>query len=220
MKREFKAMLSGLLLLPLGLIFIVWGLIDILSVTGGPIELLIIVPVIVTIIFFLIFGVIGVVLIISRRRNILYKKIHNCRTCGAVIKLEEKMCANCGAENAIRYEALDKLEKLERKIEELKEYNWERSEKLKYSKRRISPREKKLQEIGDERLFNEERELRVMKTKLIIGSTREGKLEWIKTQHYDLNRSIQEIADDLGDSMIAVRNYLDEIENQDITEIE
>ena len=63
-------------------------------------------------------------------------------------------------------------------------------------------------------LFNEERDLRVKKTKLIIGGSHEGKLDWIKAQHYDLKRTIQEIADDLGESMIAIGKYLDEIENQ------
>ena len=216
-KREFKALLSGLLLLPLGLIFTVWGLIDILSVTGGPIELLIIIPVIVVGIILLIFGVLFVVLFIGVRRNVLHKRIYNCRECGVVIKLEAEFCANCGAKNVIKDEAFEKLEKLETKIEK---FRTKRSEMLQSSKRALTARDKRYLESEERMLFNEERELRVMKTKLIIGSTREGKLEWIKTQHYHLNRSIQDVADDLGESMIAVRKYLDEIENQDITEIE
>ena len=60
--------------------------------------------------------------------------------------------------------------------------------------------------------FNEEKDLRVNKTKLI--SIREGKLEWIKRQYYDLNRTIQDIADDLRVSMMTVRKHLNEIENQ------
>ena len=79
---------------------------------------------------------------------------------------------------------------------------------------------KKLQEIDDELLFNRERDLRAKKAKLIIGSTREGKLEWIKTQYYDLNRTIQDIANDLGESMMTVRKYLNEIENQEMTKNE
>lgn len=212
MKREFKALLSGLLLLLLSLIFIIWGLSDILSVTGGPIELLIIIPVIVGGIIFLIFGVLFVVLFIGIRRNVLHKRIYNCRECGAVIQLEAELCANCGAKNVIKDGAFEKLEKLETKIEKFKA---KRSEMLQSSKRALTARDKRYLESEERMLLNEERELRVMKTKLIIGSTREGKLEWIKTQHYDLNRSIQDIADDLGDSMIAVRKYLDEIENQD-----
>jgi len=61
-------------------------------------------------------------------------------------------------------------------------------------------------------------ELREKKMKLIIGSTPEGKLEWIKTQYFDLHRNIQDIADDLGESMMTVKKYLNEIENQDKSE--
>jgi hypothetical protein len=66
---------------------------------------------------------------------------------------------------------------------------------------------------SEERMpFIEKRELRVKKKKLL--STREGKLEWIKTQYYDLNRTIQDIAEDLSESMVTVRKFLDEIKNQ------
>jgi len=212
MKPEIKAAVMGILTLPLALIFIVWGLMDILSVTGGSTELLIIVPVIVTIIFFSVIAVLVVVSIVLKRRDILYKKVHNCRACGAAIKLEEKLCNECGEENAIRYEALKKLEDSERKIEE---YQAKRSEKLMNSKRGPNRRERKLQEMEDERLSNKSREIRVMKTKLITGNTREGIMEWIKTQHYDLKRSIQEIAEDLGESMFTVKNFLREIEDQE-----
>jgi len=212
MKPEIKAAVMGILTLPLALIFIVWGLMDILSVTGGSTELLIIVPVIVTIIFFSVIAVLVVVSIVLKRRDILYKKVHNCRACGAAIKLEEKLCNECGEENAIRYEALKKLEDSERKIEE---YQAKISEKRMKSKRRKTRREKKLQEIEDERLFNKSREIRVMKTKLITGNTREGIREWIKTQHYDLKRTIHDIADDLGMSIFTVKNLLREIEDQE-----
>jgi len=39
MKTEAKAAIYGMLLLSGGLIYLVWGLSDILSVTGGPPEL-------------------------------------------------------------------------------------------------------------------------------------------------------------------------------------
>lgn len=212
MKPEIKAAVMGILTLPLALIFIVWGLMDILSVTGGSTELLIIVPVIVSIIFFSVIAVLVVVSIVLKRRDILYKKVHNCRACGAAIKLEDKICKECGEENVIRYEALEKLEDSERKIEE---YQAKISEKRMKSKRRKTRREKKLQEIEDERLFNKSREIRVMKTKLITGNTREGIREWIKTQHYDLKRNIHDIADDLGMSIFTVKNLLREIEDQE-----
>lgn len=72
-----------------------------------------------------------------------------------------------------------------------------------------------LKENEERMLFNEEKELRVKMKKLI--STREGKLEWIKTQYYDLKRTLNEIADDLGESFIAVRKYLYEMDSQDIS---
>ena len=211
MKREVKSLLSGLLMLALSIIFLVWGLTDILSVTGGSIEFLIVIPVIVVGIMLLIFGVLFVALFISVRRNVLHKKIYNCKECGAVIKLETEFCANCGAKNVIKDEALEKIEKLETKIEK---FRAKRSEMLQSSKRAPTTRDIRYLEREDSMLFNEERDLRVKKTKLIIGSTREGKLEWIKTQYYDLNRTIQDIADDLGESMMSVRKYLDEIEKQ------
>jgi len=71
---------------------------------------------------------------------------------------------------------------------------------------------------SEERMpFKEKRELRVKKTKLI--STHEEKLEWVRTQHIDLKRTIQDIADDLGESMMTVRKFLNEIENQDINRV-
>ena len=211
MKQEIKYGIMGILTLPVALFFIVSGLMDILSVTGGPPELLIIVPVIVTVIYFVLIGILVIVSVILKRRNILYKKVHNCRICGAAIKLEDKICKECGEENAIRYEALEKLEDSERKIIE---YQAKRSEKLANSKRGPNRRERKLQEMEDQRLSNKSREIRVMKTKLITGNTHEGKLEWIKTQHYDLKRSVREIAEDLIETSLAVSKYLDEIENQ------
>jgi len=217
MRREFKALLSGFLLLPLGLFFIVWGLSDILSLTEGPVELLIVILLIAVGIMLLVFVILFVVLFIRVRRNVLHKKTYNCSNCGAVIKLESEFCANCGTKNPIKDEALDKLEKLETKIEELKA---KRSETLQSAKRPPTARDKRYLESEERMLFNEERDLRVKKTKLIIGSTHEGKLEWIKTQRHDLNRNIQEIADDLGESMIAVRKFIDEIENQKPTKRE
>ena len=214
MKPEFKLILKGLLFLAAGLFFLVWGLDDILYLTGGSIELLTIILVIAFLIFFLIMGTLFAVSIIQKRKHVLYKKIYNCRACGAVIKLEEAICVKCGAENTIRYEALDKLEDLERKIKV------KRSENLKSSKGIITRRARKLQELDDELLSNKARKVRLKKTQLIIGNTHEGKLEWIKTQYYDLGRTIQDIANDLGESMITVRKNLDEIESKDISKNE
>ncbi len=64
------------------------------------------------------------------------------------------------------------------------------------------------------------RKLELREKKLTTGDTHLGKLRWIKTQYYDLNRTIQDIADDLGVSMMRVRKHLDEIENQETTKNE
>ncbi len=209
MKTEAKAAIYGMLLLSGGLIYLVWGLSDILSVTGGPPELLIIVPVIVIIIFFLVIAVLVIVSLFIKRRKIYNRKAHKCRVCGAAIKLEEKICTECGEENAIRNEALKKLEDEQKDIEdELAKYEEKRS------KKRSTRRGNKLEEMGFDMLRNELRKIRVRKMKIITGNTHEGKLEWIKTQHYDLKRSIREIAEDLIETSLAVSKYLDEIENQ------
>ena len=141
----------------------------------------------------------------------MHKKIYNFSKCGAINKLEAEFCASCGAKNVIKDEAFEKIDKLETKIEKFKT---KRSETVQSSKRSLKASDKRALEREDRMLFNEERELRVKKTKLIIGSTHEGKLQWIKEQRYDLKRPIQEIADDLGESMIAVGKYIDEIENK------
>jgi len=209
-KPEIKAAIFGIVFLSGGLIYLVWGLSDILSLTGGPPELLIIVPVIVTIIFFLVIAVLVVVSLFIKRRKIYNRKVYKCRGCGAAIKLEEKICNECGEENAIRYEALKKLEDSERKIEEDLAKN---SEKL--SKRRAIGIEKGLQKVGHDLLVNELVKIKLKKMKLITGNTSEGIREWIKTQHYDLKRNIQDIADELGMSIFTVKNLLKEIEDQD-----
>ena len=211
MKPESKLMLRGLLLILPAFFFLVWGLIEIFSATGGSIDLLLVIPIVVFLIVFIILGVIILVGIILKRRHVLYKENYKCKECGAAINLEEEYCAQCGAKNTAKYEALEKLEDMERKIEKVKT---KRSEERKSSKWPKTRQAKKLQEIDDELLFNRERDLRAKKAKLIIGSTREGKLEWVRTQYIDLKRTIQDIADDLGESMMTVRKYLNEIENQ------
>lgn len=216
MKPEIKAAIMGILALPLALIFIVWGLMDILSVTGGSTELLIIVPVIVTIIYIAVIVVSVLVSFVVKRRNILYKKVHNCSACGAEITLEEKFCNVCGEENIIRYEALTKLKELEIRIEEHKIKNKERTEKLQNKRFGISKQNRKIQNQEKEMLLKQELEVRKRKIKILTGGTHEGTIRWIKEQYCDLKRTIQEIADDLGESMIAVRKCIDEIENQDM----
>jgi len=140
--------------------------------------------------------------------------ICKCKACGVVIKLEEKFCRNCGAENVLRIKKIAKLESKVIRVDKRRDKVWGggTSDGKGIQRARAT-------EFWDKNLARRSRELRMKKTKLKTGSTREGKLEWIKTQYYDLNRTIQDIADDFGESMITVRKYLDEIENQDIIRV-
>jgi len=227
MKEGYKGVLVALFIIPGGLFILIWDLINVLPLVGAPSlfslvdprirgpGLIIFIAFIVIGSVLLVMGLIFVVLFIREQSDLLHKKRHNCAVCGAEIQLVTRFCNKCGAENVIRDEAFEKLEKLEGRIEKDKAKNIKQ-----LSKRRLFASDKAALEREERMLFDEERDLRVKKTKLIIGSTREGKLEWIKTQYYDLNRTIQDIADDLGESMMTVRKFLNEIENQETTRYE
>ena len=133
--------------------------------------------------------------------------IYKCRACGAVIELEAKFCTKCGAVNVIRLRKIAKLELKRSRVDKRREKIW------KHASRRKSIRGDRAAEFWDKSLATRSRNLRMKQAKLKTGSTHEGKLRWIKTQLYDLKRSIQDIADDLGESMITVAKYLEEIEN-------
>jgi hypothetical protein len=140
--------------------------------------------------------------------------ICKCKACGAVIKLEEKFCRNCGTENVLRIKKILELESKVIKVDKRRDKNWGGG-----TQDRRGLQRDRATEFLDINLARRSRELRMKKTKLKTGSTHKGILEWVKTQYYDLNRTIQDIADDFGESMITVRKYLDEIENQDIIRV-
>ena len=140
--------------------------------------------------------------------------ICKCKAGGVVIKLEEKFCRNCGAENVLRLKKIVKLESKVKRVEIRREKIWGGG-----TPDRSSIRRDRATEFWDINLARRSRELKMRKTKLKTGNTHKGRLEWIKTQYYDLNRTIQDIADDFGESMITIRNYLNEIENQDIISV-
>jgi hypothetical protein len=118
--------------------------------------------------------------------------------------MEEKFCCSCGAENVRRIEKIAKINAKRKRIEE------KREDIKKYvAKKKTVTRESKA-ELQNLKLTRKSRKLRMQATKLETGDTREGKLIWIQEQIYTLNRSIQEVADDLGESMIKIRKYLDE----------
>jgi len=139
---------------------------------------------------------------------------HKCIACLAVIKLEEKFCRNCGAENVLRIIKIANLESKVARVDKKREKVWGGG-----TPDRRTIRLDRRKEGRDQILAIKSRELKMKKTKLKTGNTHKGKLEWIKTQYYDLNRTIQDIADDFGESMITIRKYLDEIENQDIIRV-
>ena len=71
---------------------------------------------------------------------------------------------------------------------------------------------------------------KLIKSKTIIVGLGKGperkddykNLEWLKYQYYDLGRSIQDIADDQGESMVLIRKWLDKLESppEDLSDIE
>jgi len=139
------------------------------------------------------------------------KKTYNCTECGASFRLEDQFCPMCGKENVYRKDSLEKLEKLEAEAEHAKT---KRSERLESSKPKKSYRAKKFDETEGERLFQVESKIKLRKTELLIGGSFEKKLEWVRKQYFEINKSIQQIADELGESMITVKRYLDELENR------
>jgi hypothetical protein len=140
--------------------------------------------------------------------------ICKCKACEVIIKLEEKFCRNCGAENVLRIKKILELESRVIKVDKRREKNWGGGT----HDRRGLQRDRETESL-DLALVRKSRKLRMNKTKLITGNTHKGILEWVKTQHYDLNRTIQDIAEDFGESMITIRNYLNEIEKQDIIRV-
>jgi len=140
--------------------------------------------------------------------------ICKCKACGVVIKLEEKFCHNCGAENVLRIKKIVELESKVVRVDKRRDKMWGGG-----TPDRSTIRRDRRKEGWDQFLAIKSRKLRMKKTKLITGNTHKGVLEWIKTQYYDLHRTIQDIADDFGESMITIRNYLNEIENQDINRV-
>jgi len=60
-------------------------------------------------------------------------------------------------------------------------------------------------------IFSFYRRLKEKKEK-IKEKKEEFDLKWLKHQYYDLGRSIQEIADELNESLITIRKWLDNID--------
>ena len=204
MKPEVKFGLSGTLFCVVGIIIMIWGLSDLVSLFNAPDILIFIIPTITVVIFII---TMVILVIRNKKKNYFFneKAIYYCEECGSVIKLEEKLCSNCGTENIKRKEALERLEELERsnRVERAKILEMSQSKKLK------TQFDRKLEKRSLELLDNRVRKIKLRKMKLKIGSTLEDKIKWVKTQFHDMNKSIQDIAEDLGENMDAVRHYID-----------
>jgi len=178
------------------------------KVEDGFYLLITIIPIVVVITIVAIIAIIAGVLV-ARKKKKPQIKFYQCLDCGASIRLEEKFYGICGADNLIRKEELVKLEMLGEFLEEAKV---KRLEKLQSSGDRKSPRDRRVDELEGEFLNYQVRRVKMMKARLETGITFDEKLEWVKRQYHEMNKSIQEIAEELGESMITVKNYLNKIE--------
>jgi len=206
MKPEYSFVLKGTLFCVAGILFMMWGVSDLVIVFDAPRILIFIIPAITAVIAIILEIVVIVVIYIKNKNSIFNEKtIYYCTECESTIKLEEKLCSNCGAENIKRKEALEQIEDLEKSIENNKLKILEKSQ----SKKWRSPRNKKLDERYIQLLNNQARKVKIRKMELIIGSTLEAKIKWVKTQYHDMNRSIRDVAEELGENRFTVRRWID-----------
>jgi len=149
--------------------------------------------------------------------QLMLTEAYYCNICGVENETENKYCYNCGADNAPRLKQIKKLETAEKRSTNPLSSSAIISLDIPWQKtgaKRVQTAQKKAQK----RVPQETARIRTARTKLIIGNTHEGKLKWVKKQYFDLKRTIQDIANDLGESMISVKKYLDELEKLDSTE--
>ena len=130
-------------------------------------------------------------------------KSYKCEGCGAINNIEVKFCSNCGAENVARLELIAKLEARTRKTER-------DTGRARHARKSGSMRMDMARELAAGGLARKARRLKLEKARLVTGGTHEGKLRWIKEQ-LDLNKTVTEIAEELGESMFKVAKYVDEI---------
>ena len=172
MRPELKAGLTGTLFCVVGIFIMIWGVSDLVSLFNAPAILIFIIPTITTVIVLLIFVIVGIRI---KKKNAIFneKTIYYCAECGSTIKLEEKLCSNCGVENIKRKEALEQLEELEKSIENSKAKILEKSQ----SKKWRTPRNRKWDERNLELLNSQARKVKSRKTQLItIGNLENGNL--------------------------------------------
>ncbi|UCC21182.1 MAG: metal-dependent hydrolase [Promethearchaeota archaeon] len=221
MEPSNKLMLSGISLISIGSFFMLWCLLEILSAESSiritiTIILYIIIPFTIPAI---ISDYMDINKVIRKKKElelpIVKNRIYNCVDCGAKMTLEVKNCNECGAENAIRNTILERIEDLEGSLEETRK---------KVLEKEISPSKKKSvklkyqNELEDKILSNlkeKAKELLLLKTILLTVNSQNEKLSWVKTQYYEKNKSIIEIASELGEDMFIIEDSLDELKNQE-----
>jgi len=202
MKLEHKIALEGTLIIVVSIVVMIWPVSDLVILFNAPRVLIFIIPTIIAVIVLINFIILRIRM--KRKNSIFNKKtIYYYTECGSTIKLEEKLCSNCGVENIKRKEALIQLEELEKNIE-----NNKATLKKSQSNKRIIPWHKRVEEDIIELSDSHARKVKLRKMEILIGSTLEDKIKWVKTQYHDLNRSIQDIAKELDMYEGVVRHYI------------
>lgn len=177
MEPASKYILRGLLALVLAVIFMIWGISDILSVTNDP---TIITIVILIIIIIAVIISIYIIVKVGRESKELFflnekKWLYDCSECGERIRLEYKVCGKCGKENTRRKTALKKIETLEPTIEENKA---KLLEKLQSSREKSSSRARRDEKLAGEQLrrLNEQaNKIKSIKERLLTANTSDEK---------------------------------------------
>ncbi|MFX1317398.1 MAG: zinc ribbon domain-containing protein [Promethearchaeota archaeon] len=175
MNPSGKFVLIGIIGLLLSVIFILWGINDILSVIKDPtIEIIVILSIMIPYTILIIIGIVILIVKINRKKKELFflnekNWIYNCPECGARINLSEKVCSKCGVENVTRKDALEKLEMWEQSIDKQKAKVLEKQQS---SKSRRSPRSERLEKFQRDillRLDQQSTKAKVLKKKLLTG---------------------------------------------------
>ena len=172
MKAELKFGLQASLFCVAGIIFMVCGLSDLVSLFNAPEILIFIIPAITTFAFiiFMVFLVIR-----NKKKNYFFneKAFYNCVECRSAIKLEEETCSNCGVENIKRLEAIKQLEELER----INEKEQSKFLEMNLSTKKRTQFDRKLENRSLELLENRLTKIRLRKMELIEGSKIEEKIQ-------------------------------------------
>ena len=207
MKTEVKLMLRAIPFGIIAYIFFVWAMFDFAYVfIFLPILMFFLIYIMPALVLGTILLVMMIIYATARKKNTLFneKTVYYCRECGTEVKLEEKSCKSCGAENIHRTEALEKLNEMEKSLEDSRVKILEKH----LTKKWRTSGTGNLERDNLDLIYSQSKDVKSKKVSLIVGDTEEEKIKWAKAQFYEENRSLQEIADDLGESMITVKKYI------------